>query len=121
VDDEPGIVEFLRFALEDNGYRVVTAHDGSQALAALRVEQPDFIVTDLMMPRLDGWELCRRLRSERATRTLPIIGMSAVEPNGAMLSAFLRKPFELDDLLQLLEQFSSRTPGSRVRDPDISA
>src|SRR5207248_6066720 len=62
VDDEPGIVEFLRYALEDNGYRVATAYDGGQALETLDRERPDFVLTDLMMPRLDGWEFCRRLR-----------------------------------------------------------
>jgi CheY-like chemotaxis protein len=103
VDDEPGIVEFLRFALEDRGYRVSTARDGVEALRALARETPDYIVTDLMMPRLDGWELCRRLRGDSATRAVPVIGMSAVDPRQAPVDAFLRKPFELDALLDVLE------------------
>src|SRR5579883_1121241 len=97
VDDEPGIVEFLRYALEDNGYRVETARDGVDALAKIEHELPDVVVTDLMMPRLDGWEFCRRLRSSNATRSLPLIGMSAVDGSQAALDVFLRKPFELDD------------------------
>jgi CheY-like chemotaxis protein len=118
VDDEPGIVEFLRFALEDNGYRVTAAHDGRQALETLERETPDFVLTDLMMPRVDGWELCRRLRSERETADTPIIGMSAVEPGDAQFNAFLRKPFELDDLLRILDDLvaagtSGRQCGSR--------
>jgi CheY-like chemotaxis protein len=111
VDDEPGIVEFLRYALEDNGYRVNAAHDGCQALESLRSETPDFVLTDLMMPRLDGWELCRRLRSGDDTANTPIIGMSAVEPGDALFSAFLRKPFELDDLLRILDEFATTGTG----------
>ncbi len=107
VDDEPGIVDFLRFALEDNGYRVDTARDGSDALCRIAAERPDYLLTDLMMPRLNGWELCERLRVAGTTSTLPIIGMSAVEPNNARLDIFLRKPFELDDLLDAL---ASLTP-----------
>ena len=108
VDDEPGIVEFLRFALEDNGYRVETARDGNDALAKVDREQPTFVLTDLMMPRVNGWELCGRLRERRLTRTVPIVGMSAVDPSGAPFDAFLRKPFELDDLLGVLSRFTEQ-------------
>ncbi len=110
VDDEPGIVDFLRFALEDNGYRVNTARDGSDALTKIAAERPDYLLTDLMMPRLNGWELCERLRTADTTSTLPIIGMSAVEPNNAKLDVFLRKPFELDDLLDALAGLTLTTP-----------
>jgi two-component system response regulator MprA len=108
VDDEPGIVEFLRFALEDNGYRVATANDGGQALETVEREEPDVVITDLMMPRVDGWELCRQLRARRSTRRVPIIGMSAVDASGAALDSFLRKPFELDDLLSELDRLAGR-------------
>ena len=114
VDDEPGILEFLRYALEDNGYRVQTARDGLDALARIGDEPPDVVLTDLMMPRVDGWELCRRLRGENGLHYLPIIGMSAVEPNGAPLDAFLRKPFELDDLLVALTRFSKPLNGREM-------
>ena len=108
VDDEPGIVKFLRFALEDNGYRVETARDGIDALAKVDREQPTFVLTDLMMPRVNGWELCRRLRERRPTRIVPIVGMSAVDSSGAPFDAFLRKPFELDDLLGVLSHFTEQ-------------
>lgn len=107
VDDEPGIVEFLRYALEDSGYRVDTARDGCDALAAIARERPDFVLTDLMMPRLDGWELCRRLREDDATHDVPIVAMSAVSNRGVNVDAFLAKPFELDDLLSALQHVAA--------------
>lgn len=110
VDDEPGIVDFLRFALEDNGYRVQTARDGVDALTKVNVERPDFVLTDLMMPRLNGWELSDRLRELGGTKNVPIIGMSAVEPRRARLDVFLRKPFELDDLLSALTNLANGHP-----------
>ncbi len=107
VDDEPGIVDFLRFALDDHGYRVVTARDGALALCEVRRERPDFVLTDLMMPRVDGWELSAALRNDASLRDVPIIGMSAVDPRGAPFDAFLRKPFELDTLLDALDRLSA--------------
>lgn len=115
VDDEPGIVDFLRFALEDHGYRVHTAHDGAEALAGIHEERPDFVVTDLMMPRLDGWELCAAIRGAAETRGVPIIGMSAVDPRAAPFDVFLRKPFELDDLVEVLEQLATERSGVSPR------
>jgi len=112
VDDEPGIVDFLRFALEDNGYRVQTARDGVDALTKVNAERPDFVLTDLMMPRLNGWELSDRLRELSRTRDVPIIGMSAVEPKRARLDVFLRKPFELDDLLSALSKLANGHPAA---------
>src|SRR5579885_516725 len=77
VDDEPGIVEFLCFALEEHGYRVASARDGAAALEAGARERPGCVVTDLMMPRLNGWDLTRRLRRDEATASIPIVAMSA--------------------------------------------
>jgi CheY-like chemotaxis protein len=121
VDDEPGIVDFLRYALEDHGYRVAVARDGLAALDAIERELPDFVLTDLMMPELDGWELCQRLRRQPETRTLPIIGMSAVDPHGAPLDFFLHKPFELDELVHALDRFAGRAERRKSSSPRISA
>lgn len=102
VDDEPGIVEFLCFALEEHGYRVASARDGSAALDVIAQERPACVVTDLMMPRLNGWDFTRQLRRNTATASIPIVAMSAVDPTGAPADAYLRKPFELQDLLHIL-------------------
>ena len=64
VDDEPPIVELLRFTLEDEHVRVVEAHDGLEALDVARAERPDLIFLDVQMPHLNGFEVCRRLRRE---------------------------------------------------------
>lgn len=112
VDDEPGIVDFLRFALDDHGYRVRIARDGAEALAEVQRERPDFVLTDLMMPRVDGWELSASLRGDEELRDVPIIGMSAVDPRGAPFDAFLRKPFELDALLDALDRLAGGAGGA---------
>jgi two-component system alkaline phosphatase synthesis response regulator PhoP/two-component system response regulator ResD len=74
VDDEPNIVELNRMYLENAGYRVVAARTGSEALDRLAHEAPDLVVLDLMLPGIDGWEVCRQIR--QAGRT-PIIMLTA--------------------------------------------
>ena len=74
VDDEPKIVRLARDYLEKNGFRVLSASDGPTALAMARLEKPDLIVLDIMLPGMDGWEVCRRLRLETDT---PIIMLTA--------------------------------------------
>jgi two-component system alkaline phosphatase synthesis response regulator PhoP len=74
VDDQPNIVELNRMYLESAGYRVVAARTGDEALACLTREQPDLVVLDLMLPGVDGWEVCRRMRQTSQT---PIIMLTA--------------------------------------------
>ena len=108
VEDEEPIQQFIGEFLQDEGYTVICAHHGAQALSMIERWRPDLVVTDLMMPIMNGSELCRRLRSETATREVPIIVMSAAgrdqaDQGGA--DAFLSKPFELDDLLTMVAQY----------------
>lgn len=77
VDDEADKRLLLAFALENEGYEVRTASDGAEGLAAVEEQQPDLIVTDVMMPRMDGYEMIRRVRANPRTRFIPVIIQSA--------------------------------------------
>ena len=73
VDDEKNIVEALKYNLEREGFRVITAHDGLKALEFARRELPDLILLDWMLPEMDGLDVCRQLKGEAKTRHIPII------------------------------------------------
>ena len=77
VDDEIYIVHILDFSLGMEGYEVVTALDGEQALEKVKECPPDLIVLDIMMPKMDGYETCRELKSNPETRDIPVILLSA--------------------------------------------
>jgi DNA-binding response OmpR family regulator len=77
VDDEAYIVHILEFSLGMEGYEVVTAFDGEEAIVKAERENPDLIVLDIMMPKLDGYETCRRLKATDKTKRIPIILLSA--------------------------------------------
>ncbi len=77
VDDEPDKRQLLQFALEAEGYHVITANDGAEGLAAVEMHRPDLIVADVMMPNMDGYEMVRRVRTNPQTRFIPVIIQSA--------------------------------------------
>jgi PleD family two-component response regulator len=77
VDDEEHIRRILKFQLEKNGYEVVTAENGEEALKFVRRSMPDLILLDLMMPKIDGFEVCRQLRADFQTSQIPIIMLTA--------------------------------------------
>ena len=77
VDDEPILVETIAYNLEQSGYQVVTASDGVSALETVRQETPDLIVLDIMLPGIDGLEVCRQIRRDDETATVPIIMLTA--------------------------------------------
>ena len=106
VEDEQHILDLLQNILEDAGYAVLIARDGLSALPIVYEQRPDLVLTDLMMPRMDGEALCERLRGDPSTAQLPIVGMSAgVESAaGARFTGFLKKPFDLDDVLRCVHQ-----------------
>jgi two-component system alkaline phosphatase synthesis response regulator PhoP len=73
VDDEKSIVEAVRYNLEKEGFRVLVAHDGVRAVELARREQPDLVLLDWMLPELDGLEVCKALKQDERTKTIPII------------------------------------------------
>ncbi len=77
VDDEPVLVETIAYNLEQAGYEVMTAADGASALEVARRERPDLVILDIMLPEMDGLEVCRLLRRENSTATTPIMMLTA--------------------------------------------
>jgi two-component system alkaline phosphatase synthesis response regulator PhoP len=99
VDDESDILFLLRMTLETAGYSVLEAENGAVAIEQMTQTRPDLIITDLMMPVMDGRELIGRIRSSPDLSTLPIILVSA-NPNGTVgAHAIMRKPFRQEDLI----------------------
>ena len=79
VDDEDDILDLLRYNLEREGYATLTARDGVEALGVAETETPDLVILDIMMPRMDGLEVCRRLRQNARLRTTPILMLTALD------------------------------------------
>jgi CheY-like chemotaxis protein len=106
VEDDDCIAGLLADLLSGEGYRVIVAQDGLEALSAASSERPDMILSDCMMPRLSGTQLATLLRRHPETRTIPIVLMSSTRPLGFNLPEvpFLAKPFEIDDVLGLVAQ-----------------
>jgi DNA-binding response OmpR family regulator len=122
VDDEPKIVRLARDYLEKNGFRVVSAGDGQSALAMARRTKPDLIILDLMLPNLDGREVCRILRRES---DVPIIMLTALseevdQVSGLELGAddYITKPFSPRALVARVRALLRRTRGA-VKAPAI--
>ncbi|WP_257458528.1 response regulator [Archangium lipolyticum] len=105
VDDEPDIANVLAELLGEEGFDVRVVHDGRQALAAMAEKKPDLLITDLMMPRMDGHTLIREVRGSEALRDLPILVMSAGTLDRSLVTPktrFLPKPFEFDRMLEVI-------------------
>jgi two-component system response regulator MprA len=124
VDDDQAVRDSLRRSLSFNGYEVEMAADGLAALESIARQRPDALVLDVMMPRLDGLEACRRLRS--AGDDLPILVLTArdsVSDRVAGLDAgaddYLPKPFALEELLARLRALLRRTHGAFGDDNDV--
>jgi diguanylate cyclase (GGDEF)-like protein len=107
VDDDPAIRTIVEMALESEGFTVITARDGEEALALAPEARPDLVLLDVMMPRLDGLDVCRKLRARRETRYVCIIlvtAKSAVEDKVEGLRAgaddYLTKPFDPGELIE---------------------
>ncbi|MBI4743943.1 MAG: response regulator transcription factor [Actinobacteria bacterium] len=105
VEDDPDLLELIAFNLKCEGYEVVTARDGIEALEEVHREKPDLIVLDIMMPRVDGWEVLSRLRKAPDTVNLPVIILTVKKEDVSVLFGFelgandyLTKPFRIEEL-----------------------
>lgn len=106
VDDNNKNLQFLGALLKENGYEVGAAGDGSKALAFLEETKPSLILLDIMMPGMDGYEVCRRIKQNNLTSSIPIIFLTAKSENDDLISAFeagcvdyITKPFNSLELL----------------------
>ncbi len=125
VDDEANIVELARMYLEQEGFRVEAAEDGSEALEAITRQPPALMVLDLMLPEVDGWEVCRRVRQGNTAPELPIIMLTARDEDvdkivGLELGAddYMTKPFNPRELVARVKAILRRAqPAARAEAP----
>lgn len=111
IEDEPDQRMMVSLRLQKNGFSVMVARDGHEGLALATKEKPDLILLDIIMPGMDGFELCQRLRSQAVTKEIPIIATTAAGTENLeskCLSAgadeCLRKPYESSDLVAKIEE-----------------
>ena len=116
VEDDRNIAELLQMYLEKEGYAVTIANDGGQGLSKFRAIKPDMVLLDVMMPVMDGWEVCKAIRAESQT---PIIMLTAKSETGDKVQGlrtgaddYITKPFEMREVLARVEAVLRRTGGS---------
>ena len=118
VEDIPNVLELLEVTLRFKGYRVSTARNGQEALDAMTKEQPALVITDILMPKLDGYALAQKLRVNPLTRTVPIIFLSAtyVTPEDKAFAMtlgavrFLEKPVDTEEFLLTVAEILTQGP-----------
>jgi DNA-binding response OmpR family regulator len=111
ADDEPHIVQLIQSILLRQGYRVETARNGVEALARIRSDRPDLVISDVMMPEMDGLSLLDHLRQDPDTRDLPVILLTAKTSDADMLlghmtgaDMYLTKPFRPEELVAFVRR-----------------
>ena len=119
VDDEPSIVRLMEFILARQGHEMLSAVNGEEALEKIRAQKPDLVLLDIMMPRIDGYEVARTLRADPETATLPIIMLSAKAQEedirkgvGVGVDEYITKPFSPEHLVHVVADYLSRLPKS---------
>jgi adenylate cyclase len=117
VDDDPVIQKLLAVNFEMEGYHVITGSDGEEALALVAAERPGAVVLDVMMPKVDGIEVARRIKADPSTSSIPVLLLSAkaqakdiTEGLDAGADAYITKPFEP---VELLERVATLLKGDR--------
>ena len=115
ADDDEDILELIAFRLERSGYTMVLARDGEEALKAAREHLPDLAVLDVMMPKMDGYEVTRALRADEATRRIPVILLTARVQDADVQRGFdagaddyVRKPFSPQELRARVQSILGR-------------
>ncbi|MDO8957422.1 MAG: response regulator [Deltaproteobacteria bacterium] len=112
VDDEVDLVETVRFPLEMEGFEVLVSYNGVDALDQVRKECPDLILLDLMLPKLDGYKVCRLLKFDERYKHIPILMLTAKTQEKDVLLGietgaddYITKPFDIDKLIKKVKNF----------------
>ena len=120
VEDDPNMAVILKFNLEGAGYHVDIVHDGVEALRYVWDQTPALIVLDIMMPRMDGWEVLESLRSDASLRRLPVIILTNKREDESIArgwssgaDCYLTKPFEMADLLLVAKRILQAAASDR--------
>jgi len=112
VDDEPDIVETLKFLVESEGFESITALDGEDALRKAKEEAPDIVILDVMLPKINGYKVCRLLKFDNKYKHIPILMVTARsqeedkvigEETGA--DEYITKPFDINNLLEKIHLY----------------
>jgi two-component system, OmpR family, alkaline phosphatase synthesis response regulator PhoP len=118
VDDEPNIIRLIEVNLTRHGYQVETANNGVQALEKIRASRPDLVVSDVMMPEMDGFELLSSIRRDPALESLPVIMLTAKAGDKDVLGGYSRgadmyltKPFNPAELLAFVKRILQTSDG----------
>jgi DNA-binding response OmpR family regulator len=116
VDDEPQLVDLIKIRLEANGYEVIVAYDGREALERARREKIDLIILDLMLPKIDGYMVCGLLKKDTRHSAIPIIMLTAKIQKGDMklgkemgADAYITKPFDPKTLLSKVAELLKKS------------
>ena len=118
VEDDRNIAELLQMYLEKEGYAVTVAYDGGQGLSKFRAIKPDLVLLDVMMPVMDGWAVCRIIRSESQTPVIMLTAKSETDDKVQGLRAgaddYITKPFEMKEVLARIEAVLRRATGTNT-------
>ncbi|GCE10388.1 response regulator transcription factor [Tengunoibacter tsumagoiensis] len=128
VDDEDNIIELIRLGLRYEGFQVEVASDGEQGIAAAQRINPDLVILDVMMPGIDGLEVCRRLRANPTTRDVPVLMLTAKDEVGDRILGlqtgaddYLTKPFDFYELLERIKAILRRQSRARASQANPNA
>lgn len=120
VEDDINLSELIKMRLEENGFEVITAYDGVDAISQVRKNTPNLIVLDLMLPKLDGYQVCTILKNYESFSKIPIIIISARSSNEAKeialragADAFILKPFDGQKLVATIKNLLSTQAGAK--------
>ncbi len=112
ADDEPDTVMIVRERLKKAGYEVIGAFTGDEVLQKVEERTPDLILLDIVMPGMNGYRVCRRLKERENTKKIPVILFTALQKNDLLVTAqasgadmIISKPFEAEELLRVVQQF----------------